>query len=256
MVANRPWALRAAAAALTSPSVLLGVSGSAEDRSRGTRTSHGVSRIHHIDPLASRRHDAEVVADEQHRHAQPLTEIPEKGEDLGLGGHVEGGGRLVGNQKSGPARQCDRQQDALPHSSGKLVGIGCDAARRQSDEVEELAYARVDFRGRRMAAHALGDLAPHPHDRIEIAQGILEHDRDGIAADFLPAFLAELGHVTPGDEDAAALDRRTALRQESSAARASVDLPEPDLPTRPTDSPSATARVTPSMARTVASRVR
>ena len=40
-----------------------------------------------------------------------------------------------------------------------------------------------------------------------------------------------------------------------SAARASVDFPEPDSPTSPTASPAPTNRLTPSSARTVRPRV-
>jgi len=44
---------------------------------------------------------AHVVGDEQDAHVQPLTQLVDEVEDLGLDGDVEGGGGLVGDQQLG-----------------------------------------------------------------------------------------------------------------------------------------------------------
>jgi hypothetical protein len=43
-------------------------------------------------------------------------------DDLRLGGHVEGGGGLVGDEQVGLAGDPDGDHDALSHAAGELVG--------------------------------------------------------------------------------------------------------------------------------------
>jgi hypothetical protein len=45
--------------------------------------------------------DAEIVGDEQQRHAEPLDHAGDQLEDGGLDRDVERGGRLVGDQEAG-----------------------------------------------------------------------------------------------------------------------------------------------------------
>ena len=59
--------------------------------------------LHHADGVGELAHDAEVVGDEQHRHAEPRLQVLEQLEDLRLHGDVERGGRLVGD-RAGRAR--------------------------------------------------------------------------------------------------------------------------------------------------------
>ena len=61
--------------------------------------------LHHADPVGELAHDAEVVGDEQHRHAEPRLRVLEQLQDLRLHRHVERGGRLVGDQQVGLVRQ-------------------------------------------------------------------------------------------------------------------------------------------------------
>ncbi len=57
--------------------------------------------LHHADPVGDLAHDAEVVGDEQHRHAEPRLHVLEQLQDLRLHRDVERGGRLVGDQQVG-----------------------------------------------------------------------------------------------------------------------------------------------------------
>ena len=70
-------------------------------------------------------------------------------EDLGLGGHVERGGRLVGDQQLGIAGQRHRDHRALAHAARKLEGVAIDrsfSGRRGSppgfEQVDRSAVAR------------------------------------------------------------------------------------------------------------------
>ena len=55
--------------------------------------------LHDADPVGELAHDAEIVGDEQHRHAEPRLRFLQQLQDLRLHGHVERGGRLVGDQQ-------------------------------------------------------------------------------------------------------------------------------------------------------------
>ena len=59
--------------------------------------------------------DPQVVRDPDHGHVQLLLQPLDQVHDLGLDGHVEGGGRLVGDQQFGEAGQRHRDHDPLGH---------------------------------------------------------------------------------------------------------------------------------------------
>ncbi len=61
--------------------------------------------LHHVDALRHPPHDAEIVRDEQHRHAHLPLQVAQEFEDLGLNGDVERRRRLVGNQQIRLVRQ-------------------------------------------------------------------------------------------------------------------------------------------------------
>ena len=65
--------------------------------------------------------------------------IAEQGEYLALYGHVEGRGRLVGEQEAGFAGQRHGDHDALAHTAGKLVRVVADAHVRRgyADQPEQ-----------------------------------------------------------------------------------------------------------------------
>ena len=58
-----------------------------------------LSLLHHADAIRDLAHDAEVVGDEQHRHAEPALQLAQQLEDLRLYGDVERGGRLICDQQ-------------------------------------------------------------------------------------------------------------------------------------------------------------
>ena len=76
----------------------IGVLRAPEDR-RDRPLLDDAAGLHHADPVGDAAHDAEVVGDEQHRHAEPRLEVGEEREDLRLHGDVERGRRLVGHEQ-------------------------------------------------------------------------------------------------------------------------------------------------------------
>ena len=58
-------------------------------------------------------------------------QLGEQVHDLGLHGHVEGGGRLVGDEHLRVQRQRHRDHDALAHAAGELVRVVADPLPRR-----------------------------------------------------------------------------------------------------------------------------
>jgi hypothetical protein len=70
--------------------------------------------LHHRDPVGDLRDHAEIVGDEHHAHAARALQRADQPQDLHLGGDIERGGRLVGDQQRRLERQRHRDHHALP----------------------------------------------------------------------------------------------------------------------------------------------
>ena len=86
--------------------------------------------VHHANPVGKLAHDAEIVGDEQHRHAEPRLRVLQQLENLRLHSDVERRGRLVGNQQIGFVGQRHGNHDALALATGKLMRVTPEAAFR------------------------------------------------------------------------------------------------------------------------------
>ena len=82
--------------------------------------------LHDADAVGELAHDAEIVGDEQHRHAEPLLRFLQQFQDLRLHRDVERGGRLVGDQQIRLVRQRHGDHHALALAAGKLMRIGAE----------------------------------------------------------------------------------------------------------------------------------
>ena len=81
------------------------------------------AQVHHHDPLAHVADDREVVPDEQVREPQPLLEVHQQSQDLGLDGDVERGDRLVEHDQLGLRRERTGDRDALSLAARELMGV-------------------------------------------------------------------------------------------------------------------------------------
>lgn len=118
--------------------------------------------VHHGDGVAGLRHHAEVVGDHDDRQATLVAQVQQQAQDLRLHGHIEGRGRLIGDQHLRVAAQGHGDHRALAHAAGKLMGIVVDPRLGIRDphlaqHVDGL-QARAFLRRTLMQANPLGDL--------------------------------------------------------------------------------------------------
>lgn len=68
-------------------------------------------------------------------------------EDLRLYGHIQGGGRLIGDDELRIGSQSDRNDDPLPHTARKLMGVGFQPILRIGDthHMQQFHTARMLF---------------------------------------------------------------------------------------------------------------
>jgi hypothetical protein len=74
---------------------------------------HQMALLHHGNVIGKAPHQRQIVGDEQHRHAVPLTQAIQQVENLGSQAHVECRGGLVGQQEFGTACQGNGDHGAL-----------------------------------------------------------------------------------------------------------------------------------------------
>ncbi|MNQ20545.1 hypothetical protein D3C85_336380 [compost metagenome] len=132
------------------------------------------------------------MADQQQRHAQALLQGFEQQQDLALHGHVERGGRFVGDQQLRFAGQGHGDHHPLSLSTGELMRVSLEAFlgfldAHQSEQFE-------DPRLRRFAAEAtvqqqgFADLFFDGVQRIQRGHRFLKNHGDAVATQFAQDF--------------------------------------------------------------------
>ena len=171
---------------------------------------HHLTGVHDRDPIGHLGHDAQIVGDEDDRGAGRFLQVSHEIEDLGLDRHVEGSGRLVGDQELRLTGQRHGDHDPLGHASGQLVrirqspglGVGDADPLEHLDDLLLLDVVRpvaVEFED-------LFDLHAGPLDRIERRGRLLEDHRDLLAAQRPHLVLLHGGEVPAVEEDLAGDD--------------------------------------------------
>ena len=164
--------------------------------------------LHDDHPVGDLRDDAEIVGDEHDAHLLLALDVPDKVQDLRLGGDVERGCRFVCDQHVRSERQRDRDHHALALPAGKLerilmlqhLGLRQPDLRQQIHHLGRAARRVADA----MGYHDLGDLPPDRHQRIEGGKRVLENDGDRAPAQFLQDTLSCLCEIMAFEVDAAA----------------------------------------------------
>ena len=168
---------------------------------RGIARSEPVGPVSTIRPAYMTRHavgdagdHAQVVRDEEQRHALLVAQRAEQVEDLGLDGDVERGRRLVRDEEDGVAREGHRDHRPLSHATAELVRIVAQPLSwaRDADKHEERlsAVQPLPARHAAMALQRLGDLLADREDGVQVDERVLEHHGDTVTADVLELAVA------------------------------------------------------------------
>jgi hypothetical protein len=102
-----------------------------------------LAAVHHQHAVAQPGDHAEIVRDQDDRGAEIAAHLAHQLQDLRLHGHVERGGRLVGDQEVRAAQHGRGDHHPLAHAAGELVRVHVHALRRLGDvhRIEQLDAA-------------------------------------------------------------------------------------------------------------------
>ena len=111
--------------------------------SRTWRGLDDLARVHHRHAIAHAGHDAEVVADEDHRDVRLALHVLQQRQVLRLDGRVQRRRRLVGDDQLGHARDRDAADDALAHAAAHLVRVVLQPLARRRDAQQAQRLGRL-----------------------------------------------------------------------------------------------------------------
>ena len=113
---------------------------------------------HHRHLVGEAGDHREVVGDEDHAHAVFVDEPLQEFDDTGLGGDVEGGGGLVGDQQFGPERDGRGDDDALALAARELVrkAVARKAVGGEADALEHAVGLGQGLAAAGLAVHPDG----------------------------------------------------------------------------------------------------
>ena len=158
-----------------------------------------VARVHDQDPIGHLGDRAEVMRDKHDARAVGVLYLLQQVEDLRLDGHVQRGGRLVGEQHSGLAGQRHRDHDPLAHPAREMVGVFVHAPLGGGNVHHVQEIDRLLPRGGPpdllVAANRLRDLVADGVDGIERGHRLLKDHRDLAAPDAANPLLRDLHQI-------------------------------------------------------------
>ena len=123
--------------------------------------------------------------------------------DLGLGGDVQRGGRLVGQEQAGPGQQGRGDHDPLQHPAGHLMRVLLEPPGPVLDahlgEHVHRAAARLRPRHLMVGAQRLGHEVPDAPHRVDVGSRVLEDHRHlaAVPAKIRTGELADFGTAEP-----------------------------------------------------------
>jgi hypothetical protein len=175
--------------------------------------------VHDDHALRGLGNDAQVVRDQDQRRAGLSLQLDDQLEDLRLDRDIQRGGRLIGNQHLGIAREGHGDHRALAHAAGELVRILAGALLRLGDPNLAQHLHRLFPHGRRrkvlVQADRLADLLADAEHRVERGHRLLEDHRQLVAAHVAHRGLVERQQVAAVERDRAADDASRRIRHQA-----------------------------------------
>ncbi len=155
--------------------------------------------LHDRDAVGDVGDDAEIMGDEQHRHAAPLLNVSDQPKDLRLRRDVECRGWFVRDQDRRLERECHCDHGALTLATRQLMRIAADDPLRiaHADLFEEGAQAGVPLSWRELVVRLerFHDLVADPDHRIERRHRLLKDHRDTSPAQRPPFCCREVQQI-------------------------------------------------------------
>ena len=140
---------------------------------------HCTASVHHQHLIADPGDDAEIVGDHDNRGVKLTLQFVQQRHDLRLNGHVQRGGRLIGNQQFWPTQQSHRDHHALTHTAGKLVRIHSHTLTRfrHFDRIQHFdrLFKRFGLAHAFMQHQHFHQLLTYPHVRVQGGHWVLEN---------------------------------------------------------------------------------
>ena len=163
--------------------------------------------IHHDHLVGILGDHAEVVGDQEDRHAELVAQAHQELQDLRLDGDVQRRGGLVGDQELGVAGERHRDHDPLAQAARELVRILREAPLRRADpdHAQQLEHPRADRGAAHVAMQAqrLADLEADRKGRVEAGHRLLKDHADAVAAHVAHGALVQRQQVLAVERDAA-----------------------------------------------------
>ena len=195
----------------------IGVPGVVKDLLAGADL-HNVPGVHDGNAVGHIGHHAQVVGNIDGSEVVFLLKILDELEDLGLDGHIQGGGGLVADEDLGPAGHGDGDDHPLAHTAGELVGILLGAALRLVDahllqHLEDLGVGLGPLETL-VEDDGLLDLVADGLERVEGGHGVLHDHGDLPAADGAPLLVGGVpGQVLAVVADLPGRDRAVGVQK-------------------------------------------
>src|SRR5262249_21492047 len=155
--------------------------------------------VHHERARAEAGDHREVVRDEDDRRSRLTVEVAQELDDLGLNGHVERVGRLVGDQQVGLVGERHGDHGALAHAAAEAMGE-LDGALAGGGDARLLQHRHDALGGAArgeaaVGGHGLADLVADPQHGVHGRHGVLEDHRDVAAAELADLLVRHRGDV-------------------------------------------------------------
>ena len=147
------------------------------------------------------------MGDQNDRRIARGLQLAHQFEDLRLQGDIEGGRRLVRDQKARVAGQRHGDHHALAHAAGELVWILVDALFRRGnvDAAQQIdrTLARRALRSAAVAQDGLDDLVADRKTRVERGHRFLEDHRQPVATQVAQSLIGGLQEIEAVEPDRA-----------------------------------------------------
>ena len=177
-------------------------------QSLGGNPLHNLAAVHNHHIIRHLVDHAQVMGDEHDGRTVFLLQGVHQVQNLGLNGHVQGGGGLIGNQQLGLAGQGHGDHDTLAHTAGQLVGIltGHGLGVGDLDGLQHLDALLCGFLLAQslMDDEGLGKLLLYAEHRVQAGHGLLEDHGDPVAPDVVHLLGGDLCQILTVEGDGAA----------------------------------------------------